>query len=332
MNYKYTLEKTSKKHCCPKCNKKRFVRYIDNETNEYLDNKYGRCDRVSSCGYFLKPEMNPIKSLSVDIPITQLETSFINKNLVKSSLIRYPYNNFYQILLKYFDEDRIIETFKKYKIGTSKKWNSATVFWQIDDKLRVRTGKIMLFDIDTNKRVKTPFNHIHWVHSLLKIKNYTLKQCLFGLHLTGQSKPIAIVESEKTALFMDLFMTDCNWLSTGSKQNLKEELLEPIKTHDIVVYPDKGEYHNWKQKCDELLKKGYKIRCSDFIENSDLEQGADLADVYIQLHENRKAPTPLTEKENLAKEFSKINPQIKALIDVFELADLNGNRIRTELF
>lgn len=35
-SFKYQLEKGSKKYNCPSCNQKRFVRYVDIETNEQL--------------------------------------------------------------------------------------------------------------------------------------------------------------------------------------------------------------------------------------------------------------------------------------------------------
>lgn len=51
----YIFDKSSKKFVCPSCNKKRFVRFVNTETNNYLEEIYGRCDRESSCGYFVKP-------------------------------------------------------------------------------------------------------------------------------------------------------------------------------------------------------------------------------------------------------------------------------------
>ena len=34
--FKYSLDKSSKKFICPSCGKRRFVRYINQITNEYL--------------------------------------------------------------------------------------------------------------------------------------------------------------------------------------------------------------------------------------------------------------------------------------------------------
>ncbi|MDQ3015407.1 MAG: PG0870-related protein, partial [Bacteroidota bacterium] len=47
--YRFNLSRKHK-HLCPACGKKRFVRYHDSETNEYIPEQYGRCDRVDNCG------------------------------------------------------------------------------------------------------------------------------------------------------------------------------------------------------------------------------------------------------------------------------------------
>jgi hypothetical protein len=53
---------------------------------------------------------------------------------------------------------------------------------------------------------------------------------------------------------MSLFIPEYLWMATGSKQNLKLQLLEPIKKENIVVYPDKGEFEDRNKKVIELQK------------------------------------------------------------------------------
>ena len=60
----------------------------------------------------------------------------------------------------------------------------------------------MLYDSTTGHRTKEPRSYVSWVHTELNLVDYNLKQCLFGEHLLSDNpaKPIAIVESEKSAL------------------------------------------------------------------------------------------------------------------------------------
>lgn len=86
--------------------------------------------------------------------------------------------------------------FRKYNVGTSKKWEGATVFWQKNREGQFRTGKIMLYNKGAGKRVKEPYSHISWVHKEMGISNFQLDQCLFGEHLLmTEHKPVALVES-----------------------------------------------------------------------------------------------------------------------------------------
>jgi len=56
-NHRYYFDKSGKKFCCPACQKKTFVLYVDSEKGNYLSEQYGRCDRESNCGYFLLPPL-----------------------------------------------------------------------------------------------------------------------------------------------------------------------------------------------------------------------------------------------------------------------------------
>ena len=93
MSYTNSLEKGSKKHICPKCNKKRYVRFINNETNEYLDYNFGRCDRETSCGYFNKPNDLGETTITPIEPIKQIPISTIQNSIAVASLKKYDDNN-----------------------------------------------------------------------------------------------------------------------------------------------------------------------------------------------------------------------------------------------
>jgi len=281
--YQNTLDKSSKKFVCPNCGKRTFVRFVDNETGNFLAENYGRCDRETECRYYSHP-VNEKKHFSTFKIPEVVTTSYINSKLMSQTEIDYNQNNFVSFLLKYFDAKQVGKVLEFYHIGTSKHWEGANIFWQIDNRNRVRTGKIMLYNECSGKRIKEPYNHVNWAHSVLKLKDYNLKQCLFGLHRINieLSKPIAIVESEKTAIIMSIEAPDFLWLATGSKANLKEELLKPLRNRKIILHPDYGEFEDWQKVAIQLKAKGYKIAISKLLEQMELKRGFDLADYYLK--------------------------------------------------
>jgi len=341
MNFKFSLDTSSKKFICPSCAKKRFVRYIDNQTKNYLSEEYGRCDRESSCGYHLPPTSNPTLVDSTTIkPLQPIST--IDSRYVSGSETKYDENHLFQYLTQHFKKEEILQCFKKYRVGTSKHWKGATVFWQIDQNNKVRSGKIMLINPSTGKRVKEPFPHINWVHKVLELQDYNLKQCLFGEHLVAKPlqpittiPTIAIVESEKTAITMSIFLKNSLWVATGSKQNLKHELLQSLKNYNIILFPDCGEYEDWNKKALELTKLGYTIKCSKLLEDCNHSKGTDLADIYFNLNEKSKTEITnefqLSETEKHVQRIAKTNPSIIELINIFDLMNEKGDGIRMEL-
>lgn len=75
MTKKYQLEKGSKKHNCPACRQKTFVRFVDTNGNYAADN-LGRCDRESKCGYFEFPKAEPKEPLQPVIRFDGKTVSF----------------------------------------------------------------------------------------------------------------------------------------------------------------------------------------------------------------------------------------------------------------
>lgn len=286
--YRYNLDKSSKKFICPKCNKKTFVKYIDIETNTYLSEDFGRCDRESNCGYHSNPKgehKNTFEVVNIPKPLPD----FHGLELVEKSFVNDYQNNFIDFLKTIFNEVEVNKATFDYLIGTSKRWNGATVFWQIDNLERVHAGKILQYNPNTCKRVKDENGKslIDWVHSVLKrskvVNQFNLQQCLFGLQLINDQniKTVALVESEKTAVIMSLFKPNYIWLATGSKHGFKYEMLRPIKQYKIIAFPDKSEFEDWNKKAIELNNLGFQIVVNNYLETIDCEAGTDFADIFI---------------------------------------------------
>lgn len=315
---------------CPNCNKKTFVKYIETETRNYQPDEFGRCDRETNCGYYNTPKREINNWVNIVVK-PKPETSFHDLNLVSQSGRNFKQNNFVQFLKTLFTEVEVKEAILKYSLGTSKYWYGSTIFWQIDDNEKVRHGKIMLYHSETGKRVKDQNGkgYINSVQSILKLKDFNLNQCLFGLHLINETnqKTIALVESEKTAVIMSIFKPQYTWLATGSKSGLKYDFLIPIKNYKIIVFPDKCEYSDWGKKAKELNKIGFNIMVNDWLEKqNNYEEGTDLADVFIS--EFKDVEIKYSDAEIFINEIEKNTPEIWELIKTFGLVDNHNNEIR----
>lgn len=345
--YKYSLHKKSVKHKCPQCKKSRLVLYIDTENDNYLSFKVGRCDREVNCGYHLTPKAY-FKNQNIPYtpfanknqPIEVKKTSFHSVNELKDTLDNYDKNNFIQFLESKFNSEQVSTLLNDYKIGTATSWNNGTIFWEIDSEGKIRGGKIILYS-KQGKRTK----YINWKHSLKikkgEIDSFNLSQCFFGEHLLSKyDKPIAIVESEKTACIMSILFEKYLWLASGSLGGLNAKKIEVLKNRTIILYPDLGlegkngsPYIKWKSTSEELKLKGYDIKVSNLLEEKgsriEREKGFDIADYFLKSIEEK--PKRIISKTNQkALNMYMKNKHIKTLIEVFNLTDIKGNVIRFE--
>jgi len=53
--YRLKLDPSKKRFICPRCGKKRFHRFIDYDTGQYITPTYGHCERETHCGYHKNP-------------------------------------------------------------------------------------------------------------------------------------------------------------------------------------------------------------------------------------------------------------------------------------
>jgi hypothetical protein len=220
--HRYSLEKGSKKHHCPDCNKKTFVLYIDTETGDHLPEQYGRCDRESKCSYHLNPYLDGYAKTIQEqgrgnrselpnkwkpqrkkaIPQPTPEPVFFDFDTFKQTLQpeRYEKNTFIQNLFYRvqfpFEVDEVTKVIQLYRLGTVANGYraGANTFPYIDIKDNVRAVQVKQFD-EQNHTTGTDF-----LHSIIE-KHHTqnnkslpewlkayIKQdkrisCLFGEHL-----------------------------------------------------------------------------------------------------------------------------------------------------
>uniref|UniRef100_UPI0025AFE5A2 DUF6371 domain-containing protein n=1 Tax=Muribaculum intestinale TaxID=1796646 RepID=UPI0025AFE5A2 len=207
--------------------------------------------------------------------------------------------------------------------GTSKLWPGSCVFWQTDIDGNVRTGKVMLYDAETGKRVKEPFNHVTWVHSLLRLPDFNLRQCFFGEHLLpmNRGKPVAIVESEKTALVAAYYLPEYVWLASGGKNGcFNSDALRVLLGRQVILYPDIGATDQWRQKLTQLRNLGIKANIFNYLEevatDNERTAGLDIADYLLQIEPDQEVMQAMIRR----------NPMLQKLIDDLQLTLVSVER------
>lgn len=245
--YQFTLEKGSKKHICPDCGKRRFVRYVDNQTGNYLPERYGRCDRQDNCKYHINPYNDGYEyvrwahtqtnrsvlpndwNLSKNKNVDKSEPVFIPHNVLENTLSseKYSENVFIQNLLRRvpfpFQTKDVEKVISQYYLGTitSGYLRGAITFPFIDYSQNIRTIQVKKFDY-SNHTLNTNFLHSlikkeydnsktkqpEWLSNYLKNDNFVT--CLFGEHLLARYpyNSIALVEAPKTAVYGTLYFGD----------------------------------------------------------------------------------------------------------------------------
>lgn len=182
--------------------------------------------------------------------IVEPDPSFVGKSVLKSSLGKG--SNFKSWVLSKFPDADLSD----YMLGSSKHWKGSVVFWYVDVNGNIRSGKIMQYNSETGKRIKSPTPLVTWVHKVLRIKGFEFSVCLYGEHLLKKypEKPVCIVESEKSAIIASIVYPGSIWLACGGITYLSEKRCACLLGRDVTLYPDVGGEEQWQTKMDYLVK------------------------------------------------------------------------------
>ena len=118
---------------------------------------------------------------------------------------------------------------ERYLLGKTR--SGQPIFWMLDD---------MQTPLDAHIGTAT------WMSSLLKrrepmLQYWQVQHCLFGLHLTSdfshQTSPIAIVESEASAVVLSELFPECIWMAYATTLHLSPDLFAPLEGRTVTLYP-----------------------------------------------------------------------------------------------
>ena len=111
---------------------------------------------------------------------------------------------------------------------------------------KTRSGKPLFWMI--NERQEPLDAHIAsggWISTALKARQPLLHawcpvHCLFGQHLltSGNSIPIAIVESEASAVVLSELFPDVLWMAYATVEHLDVALFAPLQGRTVTLYPN----------------------------------------------------------------------------------------------
>ena len=329
------------KNCpCGKSNKDgKFVPYVGHETKGYCH----------SCGETFLPELAKVENWNNaedqaykhrPVTLKNKPTSYIPVDVLKATFKAYNANNFVKYLVTLFGVEITKQLIDKFSIATSNYWNGATIFWQKDIQGKIRTGRIIQFEIIDSaasiigkdcKRNKSNLPPVYWVHSALNISDF--EQCLFGEHLLiDKTKPVAIVESEKTVIIASIYLPEYIWLATGGKDGLTAEKCSILAGRTVKLFPDLGAFDDWSKKAKKFFNPEL-VEVSDLLERiateAERKEKLDIADYLIrvdflkviqsqdsQSSQTEAEITALPTKEEL--QYSKManrNPYVEMLVN-----------------
>jgi len=248
---------------------------------------------------------------------------------------------------------RVEEMISLYCVGHGR--NKHTIFWQLDEKGQLRTGKMMKYyppgHPKFGHRDKEASWNFDWIHSSLSRHWDAERQemtdeppypypqlydpskqeaqiTFFGMHLLDKWKrkdveqDVKIVESEKTALLMAIAYGNHAkqiWIACGGLEMLNRERLKPLidRGRRIILYPDRDGIEKWRIKAEQLHYDRLTIDTTPVTKWWKPEDGekADIADVVIRMVNNSKPMTTIDEVKAAMPEANELIDKLNLTID-----------------
>lgn len=204
--------------------------YEDDKGNQYYWNtNTSKFENVLQL--YDKSVLQTINKIATSSKNDAIKIKYIDFQVVKKMLIRKPENNLLLYLRQHYSNKEVDDVKKKYYIGTNK--TNGTVMWNINIDSKVQKAKVFYYNNQGKRKqyFSVPYKNADGYYS-----------CLFGEHLLkGNSNPIILVESEKTAIVCAINFPEYTWLSYGGINGMTEDKMKILSGKNILIVPDLSE-------------------------------------------------------------------------------------------
>lgn len=210
-------------------------------------------------------------------------------SLLERSVIECTKCDLFPFLERLFTKQVAVRLCEDYLIGATK--NGLTAFWQVDSEGQVCQVRVIHYpDPLTGKRSRdtNPF----LAGRLILGEDASFRQCFFGEWLlnSDKAKPVAIVESEKSAVVASVFFPQFIWIATGGKYGCRwyeKAVCSVLAGRTVVLFPDLGMYERWSELGEAVGRLApCKVVVSDILEANATDQqkadGLDIADYLLK--------------------------------------------------
>ena len=218
---------------------------------------------------------------------------YIPEELVTRNLASFKQSNLFLFFASLFGEIDASNLCKRYGVGSCDYYGEGTtLFIQRDINGNIRQVKVILYVPGTGKRNREPGKEPRIIgRQVLNNVDVNLQQTFFGCHLlTNDTRTVAIVESEKTAMICSLPYPQFLWIATGGKNGAS--LTNPainivLKGREIHLFPDVDGIEEWHKAAAELQDQGFEVFLNDTMAaNAESGSKEDIADLILQNRAN----------------------------------------------
>lgn len=236
------------------------------------------------------PQPTPATPTAPKLPPVYVDEA----TLIKLQAVR-EFSALFNYLCREIPADIVRRVFADYRVGATNEFvragatapNLASAFPYINTAGHCVDVHLQPYEMDGHrwKQEKHLYNQ-DWLLRTRRQSDRRAPWCLFGEHLAADrpDAPIAIVESEKTALIASTAFPAEIWMATGSLNNLTPERCAGVKNRELHIFPDNDGVAAWAERTARLNATGFDATLFDEYITGHARPGSkdDIADIILR--------------------------------------------------